>query len=172
MKRIINILAAATVLALALTGCMRKDAVIFRGVSDVDISLQGSPRMAAVLEVENTSNKNITLRDAAFRVTAKDGTLIGKVMVENDLFIPKRSVTSLYVPLKISIDNPLRALALLGDLEKSAPSLFVTGSVTVKAGCVRKKIEVNETPLSEVVKYFKGMPASRSAETAALESSL
>lgn len=168
MKRTINTIIAAAVLAFMLTGCIREDAVVFRGVSDVDFSLKGSPRISAVLEAENKSNRNISLRDAAFSVTTPEGSTIGKVMLEDELFIPKRSVTSLYVSLKVSIDNPFKVLALLGDLENDSPTLFVNGSVTVKAGCIKKKIRVKEMPLRDFITRIQGMVAASSSEPQAV----
>lgn len=155
MKRIIYTIAAAAVTALLLSGCIRKDAIVFHGVSDIDISLQGSPRIEAVVRVENTSRKNITLQQAAFNLTARDGSVIAKAVVEGDVFIPRRSTSSLNIPVRISIDNPLKGLALLGDIEKNSPLLMVTGSVRVKAGCIKKRVEVDGIPLSEFLQYIR-----------------
>lgn len=156
MKKNLNITVAIVILMLSLPGCIREDSIVFRGISDVEISMQGSPSLEAVLSVENTSQRNITIRDAAFTVSGRDGNRIGKVMVGGELSLPKRSVTQLCVPLKLSLDNPLRALAVVGDIDGNAPFLFISGSVTVKAGCIRKKFVFEKVPLSEFIRYFEG----------------
>lgn len=153
MKKSMIVL-AAVVAALVLAGCVRKDAIVFHGIEDVNVSMGSSPRIGVVLAVENTSGRDITFRDASFSVEGKEGSVLGKVTVEKELFIPKRSRVELYVPLKVSIDNPLQGIALLGDLFGKAPSHFVSGSVKVKAGCIRRKITVDRVPLSDFIKYF------------------
>ena len=130
MRGKICIFVAALAALLALQGCMRRDAVIFQGISDVEVSMEASPRVGVVLLVENTSGRNITVRDASFVLTSRDGGRIAKARVEGELYLPKRCRTELYVPLQCSLDNPLKALAVLGDIEGNAPLLFVTGGVT------------------------------------------
>ena len=66
MRGKICIFVAALAALLALQGCMRRDAVIFQGISDVEVSMEASPRVGVVLLVENTSGRNITVRDASF----------------------------------------------------------------------------------------------------------
>ena len=148
MRGKICIFVAALAALLALQGCMRRDAVIFQGISDVEVSMEASPRVGVVLLVENTSGRNITVRDASFVLTSRDGGRIAKARVEGELYLPKRCRTELYVPLQCSLDNPL------GDIEGNAPLLFVTGGVTVKAGCLKKTFGVEKMPLSEFLRYF------------------
>ena len=62
MRGKICIFVAALAALLALQGCMRRDAVIFQGISDVEVSMEASPRVGVVLLVENTSGRNITVR--------------------------------------------------------------------------------------------------------------
>ena len=114
MRGKICIFVAALAALLALQGCMRRDAVIFQGISDVEVSMEASPRVGVVLLVENTSGKNITVRDASFVLTSRDGGRIAKARVEGELYLPKRCRTELYVPLQCSLDNPLKALAVFG----------------------------------------------------------
>ena len=53
MRGKICIFVAALAALLALQGCMRRDAVIFQGISDVEVSMEASPRVGVVLLVEN-----------------------------------------------------------------------------------------------------------------------
>lgn len=158
MKGKCCIVAAAVVALMSLQGCIRKDSIVFHGISDVDVSLQASPRVNAVLLVENTSGRDITVRDVAFELTGRDGGRIGKAMVDGDLRLPKHARTELYVPLQCSLDNPLKALSLLGDIGGNAPLLYVSGGVTVKAGCLKKRFRAEMVPLSDFIRYFGGVP--------------
>ena len=97
MRGKICIFVAALAALLALQGCMRRDAVIFQGISDVEVSMEASPRVGVVLLVENTSGRNITVRDASFVLTSRDGGRIAKARVEGELYLPKRCRTELYV---------------------------------------------------------------------------
>ena len=73
MRGKICLFVAALAGLLALQGCMRRDAVIFQGISDVEVSMEASPRVGVVLLVENTSGRDITMRDASFVLTSRDG---------------------------------------------------------------------------------------------------
>lgn len=162
MKRSLYILITALAVIMTATGCIRRDAIRFNGITDMNVSLQTSPRVDAVLLVENTSGYNVSIRDIAFNVTDKQGNLIGKVIVTQELSLPKRSETQLLVPLKISITNPLKGLALLTNIERNASTLFVSGSATVKAGWMKKTIRVENISLAEFTNYLKGtFPAEK-----------
>lgn len=156
MKRQISIFIAAVCAAIALSGCIRMDDIVLHGVSDFDVSLQGSPSVSVTLDVENTSSYNLSLHDASFTVTDRNGSTIGKAMVKDALDLPRRSRTDLHIPMKLTFDNPFKALSIAGDIVGNAPSLFVTGSVTVKAGCIKKKFKAEMVPFLEFMKYFYG----------------
>lgn len=162
MKRSLYILITTLAVIMTATGCMRRDAIKFNGIVDMDVSLQASPRVDAVLSVENISGYNVFIRDVAFNVTDDKGGLIGKVIVTQELLLPKRSETQLLVPLKITITNPLKGLAILTDIERNASKLFVSGSATLKAGWMKKTIRVENISLAEFTNYLKGaFPAEK-----------
>lgn len=156
MKRKISLFITAVCAVIALSGCIRMDDIVLHGVSDFDISLQGSPSVGVNLDVENTSGYNLSVRDASFTITDRNGTPIGKAMVKEELNLPRRSRTDLYIPMKLTFDNPFKALSIAGDIVGNAPSLFVTGSVTVKAGCIKKKFKAEMVPFMEFLRYFDG----------------
>lgn len=156
-KRLYIIVLAVSVLLTA-TGCLRKDAVKVYNVTDFSISLQSSPRVNLVVSVENTSHRNITISDAALELTDSKGVRVAKVIVGNDLVLPKQSLIDLPVPLKLSVENPLKALALLGDIERNMAAVFVSGEATVKAGCFRKRIHIDRMSLNEFINRYGNIP--------------
>ena len=89
-------------------------------------------------------------------MTDLKSTTVGKAMVRDALDLPRRSRTDLHIPMKLTFDNPFKALSIAGDIVGNAPSLFVTGSVTVKAGCIKKKFKAEMVPFMEFMKYFYG----------------
>ena len=97
MRKQIFYIAAIAAVMLAASGCIREDAVKFHGISDIDIAISLNPRLEATMEVENTSGRNITIKDILFDVTDTDGNVIGTLKVNKDLFIPKRSRIALTI---------------------------------------------------------------------------
>ena len=111
MRGKICIFVAALAALLALQGCMRRDAVIFQGISDVEVSMEASPRVGVVLLVENTSGRNITVRDASFVLTSRDGGRIAKARVEGALSaetMPYGAVCALAVFARQSLEGTRR----------------------------------------------------------------
>lgn len=156
MKNCLYILFSGLISLVISTGCIRPDAVKVLGISDVNVSLKGTPAVNFVLNAENTSGRNITLSNATLEISDVDNGRIARIIVGSNILLPKRSITNVNVPLRLSIDNPLAGMALLGNLEKSIKSLYVSGSVTVKAGCLRKNITIDRMLLTDFINRFGG----------------
>ena len=62
MRGKICIFVAALAALLALQGCMRRDAVIFQGISDVEVSMEASPRVGVVLLVAHVQRDGVVAR--------------------------------------------------------------------------------------------------------------
>lgn len=138
----------------ATTGCIRPEAFTFHGVSDVDFALSSSPAVRLVLDVENDSSYNLTVRDAAFTVSLSEGKGIGTVYLTEAVTLPRKSRHEVNVPLRITFDNLLNGLALLNDPEAAARRLYVSGEATVKAGCLKRCLTFDRMPLTEFMKRF------------------
>ena len=106
MRGKICIFVAALAALLALQGCMRRDAVIFQGISDVEVSMEASPRVGVVLLVENTSGRNITVRDASFVLTSRDGGRIAKARVVESFICRNDAVRSCMCPCSVRSTIP------------------------------------------------------------------
>lgn len=156
MKNGLYILLSAAIALVLSTGCIRKDAVKILGISDVNVSLKGTPSVDFVLNAENTSGRNITISNAVLELSDAGENRIARIMAGSDIFIPKRSITEIAVPLRISIDNALAGLALLGNLEQNLKTLYVSGCVTVKAGCLRKNVKIERMLVSDFINRFGG----------------
>ncbi len=139
---------------LALAGCIREDDLRFHRVENVSVSIGSTTTVNAIVVVENTSRRNVTLSDAELRVTDMDGNEIGIVTIAGELRIPKRSITDVAVPIRIRLSNPMLGIGLLSDIDRSAAKMKVNGSVRVKAGAMKKNIEVKNMSLSEFLSIF------------------
>lgn len=138
----------------ATSGCIRPEAIASHGVSDIDLSLSGSPAVALVLDVENGSSHNLTIQEAVFSVCRQNGDRIGRVWLSEAVTLPRKSRTDLNVPLRVSLDNMLTGLALLGDPESAVRQLYVSGEVAVKAGCLKRRFTIDHMPLSAFMERF------------------
>ncbi len=137
-------------------GCIRQDDLRIHDIKDVSVSIGTAPSVNAVVVVENTLRREIRISDALFRVTDREGNEIGTLTVAGELRIPGKSITGLAVPLRVRLTNPMFGLGLLGNIEKSAQQLMVNGSARIKAGMFKKKLKVENMPLSEFLSIFTG----------------
>jgi hypothetical protein len=152
MKKLILLLLPVLVLA----GCVSEDDLIFHRVEDLSVSLGSTTVVNAVIMVENTSRQNVRVNDAVFSIFDSGKNEIGTLTVADELLLPKKSVTSLRVPLRIRLTDPIAGLGLLSNIEENAGRMTVTGNVRVKAGMLKKKFKVKNVPLSEFLSIFEG----------------
>lgn len=138
----------------ATTGCIRPEAFTFHGVSDIDFALSSSPAVRLVLDVENDSAHNLTVRDATFTVSLSEEKGIGSVYLTESVTLPRKSRSEVNVPLRITFDNMLNGLALLNNPEAALQRLYVSGEATVKAGCLKRRITFDRMPLLDFMKRF------------------
>lgn len=159
MKKCLYILLSAAITLVLLGSCIRQDAVKVQSISDVNVSLKGTPSVDFILTAENTSGRNIKVSNAVLELSDNNNCRIARIKIGSDIILTKRSVSKVVIPLKISIDNPLAGFALLSDLENNMKSLYVSGSVTVKAGCLSKNIKIDRMLLTDFINRFGGRNA-------------
>lgn len=152
MKKIVLLLLPLFLLA----GCISEDDLRFHHVKDLSVSIGTTTVVNAVLVVENSSGRNVTVSDTLFHVFDHEGSEIATLTVTDELLLPRRSITSLTVPVRIRFVNPLLGLGVLSDIERSAEKMTVTGSFRVKAGALKKNFKVENVPLSEFLSIFEG----------------
>jgi predicted RecA/RadA family phage recombinase len=142
---------------LVLTGCIKAEDLQFRQVEDLSVSIGSTTAVNAVVVMDNNSGSNVRISDAMFHVTDMEGNEIGTVTVAGELLLPKRSTTSVAVPLRIRLSNPLAGLEMMSNIEENAKKMRVNGSAKVKAGILKKKFKVEDVPLSEIISIFTGV---------------
>ncbi len=93
--------------------------------------------------IENSSCHAVRISDGRFRLHTATGD-VATVLLNEEVKASRRSVTELEVPLRMRFRDPLALLSL--------PSgLMVSGEVKVRIGPVRKKIRIENEPVSEFI---------------------
>ena len=119
MRRLI--IAAITLFALFAAGCAQKKSAAERiqeklgieGLENITGSLSGG--WVVTLKVRNETNYNPILKTGEGDLYC-DNIHTAHVSLMAPVTLPKRSISSVDVPLEIKIHNPLRAIALLTKL--------------------------------------------------------
>ena len=104
--------------------------------------------------VGNTSGTTITIREARFTVRGPSSR-IGEAMLAGPVKIRRRSSGRIVLLFRLRAADPIAFVSILeGEDPSRLDGLTVSGTVTVRAGLARKKITVDEVPLSEFVANF------------------
>lgn len=119
MRRLI--IAAITLFALFATGCAQKKSAAERiqeklgieGIENITGSLSGG--WVVTLRVRNETNYNPILKTGEGDLYC-DNVHTAHVSLMAPVTLPKKSISSVDVPLEIKLYNPLRAIALLAKL--------------------------------------------------------
>ena len=126
---------------LLLGSCIKQEDISLKEVENV--SVQGFSRIDLTLKVENRSGSKLRVESA--RLDLRRGEMP---------LVPRKSVTSVPVTLRLKLSNPLGALGLMGDLKGMIPQLTVSGEITAKAGWARKKIRFDGVPFTDFLRTF------------------
>lgn len=148
--RIVIFILAATV-ALTMSSCVRIDDINVQSVENV--SIEGMSKLNLTLRVENRAGSKVTIKEG--RMTLNQGTeKVMELMIPSAIVVPRRSVSSVEIPIRVKLNNPLSALALLRNIEKQSNTLTVSGRFKVKAGMMSKEIVLENVPLSQIMTTF------------------
>ncbi|MCC8034408.1 MAG: hypothetical protein LIO77_00540 [Rikenellaceae bacterium] len=141
----------AVLAALALFSCMHPDDIRILELEHLGMETMTKP--VVTVRVRNDSRKNIRITEGRFTLASPSGR-IGEVMLTDRIDIPKRSETSITLPIRIKISNPLAAASLAAGGGAAADRLTVTGEATVKAGAMKKKFAFDNAPFSRFLTIF------------------
>ncbi len=148
-------MAFAVLAALSVAGCVRQDAVKVREVESISLSVRDGVKVNAILRIENSAGRNIRISDVRFDVNDLRGNNIGELVVDEELVIPKKSVTSIFVPVNVHLKDTFGGLMMLRDIANITDRLLVSGSAQMKMGAVKKKITFTNVLLSDILAIFE-----------------
>jgi len=153
MKKLI--FATIVIILLSTTGCIRKDAVKVREVENISLSVRDGVKINAIVRVENSAGHNIRISDIRFDVNDLRGNTIGELVVDEELHLPRKSETSILVPVDLRLKDSFGGLMMLRDLANITDKLTVTGSATMKMGALKRKITFENVLLSDLLAIFE-----------------
>lgn len=122
------------------------------GLEDIDLSSFSHPKL--ILDVENASGKKLQARDGVLTISRFNGGKVATITLEEKVEVPRRYEGTVEIPLNLKIDDPMLLInsALGGKLRLS--NMIVSGEVVVKAGMLRRKIDVKDMPMSQFLSIF------------------
>lgn len=141
----------AVLFTVILASCVKQDD--FSIVEVEELGLESLTKPIVTLRVRNDSRRTVRLLSGRFTVSTPAGK-IGEVILTEEVVIPKKSETSVTLPLRMRISNPLAAAPLLSGKGVDAERLLVTGEVKVKAGAASRDFSVGEVPFSQFISIF------------------
>lgn len=161
MKRFIKytILALVIVATLGLSGCakqgqQRQRKQKFQVVSLDRVSGSISEGWNITLTVANNTASNMRIT-AASAFVRHNGRKIGRVALDGEVLLPRRRCSQVNVPLRLTLSNPIGALALLNKVRKGDFSgIAVDYSVTISALASHRIFEQENVPLEQLARQF------------------
>lgn len=156
MKRFLP--AAVAVLGLLLfTGCVREDAVKIYGLDSISVSMQGGTTINAIVDVGNTSSRNIRISDVYFTINDLRGNEVGDITVDSELYVPKKRREAILIPMKVRLSDPVSGMRLLKNLDDISNRITVNGSAVVKMGAAKKKVVFENVLFSTLISTFESV---------------
>ncbi len=161
MKRLVKhtILALIIVATLGLSGCaqqgqqrQRKQKFQVVSLDKVSGSLGEGWKITITIANNTASNMRITAASAFIR---HNGRKIGRMTLDGEIVLPRRRCSQVEVPLRLTLANPLGALALLNKVRKGDfTGVAVDYSVTVSALASHRIFEQENVSLEKLAQQF------------------
>lgn len=138
-------------LVLAMSSCIKMEDISVKGVEDISVKSMSNVGMS--ISVENRSRRTINIEAARIKLDNGSKPVV-TLQLKDRAVIQKRATTSVDMNWAVKFDNPLGALAMISSLKRSLNQMTVSGEIVVKSGWVKKKIELNAVPLSQILSTF------------------
>ena len=153
-------LAIALVASLFLTGCnkegkqprQRKEKFQVVSLDKVSGSMNEGWRLLITVANNTSLNMRIT---AANAFVSYNGRKIGRVALDGEVRIPRRSRSQVEVPLRLTLSNPIAALSIYNKVRKGDFSgIMVDYSISVSALASHRTIEQSGVSLEQMAQQF------------------
>ncbi len=133
------------------SSCIREGDIQILELQELRLESLSTP--VVTLSVQNKSGKNIKIQSGRFTISTSAGR-IGELMLTGPVVIRKRSVSSVTLPIRMRISNPLAAAPLLSGGSFDPDRILVRGETRVKAGAAKIDFNFEDTPLSRLISIF------------------
>ena len=161
MKRLIKytLFALIAVATLGLSSCknqgqprQRKEKFQVVSLDKVSGSIGEGWNITLTIANNTASNMRITAASAFVRHT---GRKIGRIALDGEVVLPRRRCSQVEVPLRLTLANPIGALALLNKLRKGDFSgVAIDYSITVSALASHRIFEQENVSLEQLAQQF------------------
>lgn len=161
MKQLVKytLLALIIVATLGLSGCaqqgqprQRKQKFQVVSLDKVSGSLGEGWKITLTIANNTASNMRITAASAFIR---HNGRKIGRMTLDGEVVLPRRRCSQVEVPLRLTLANPIGALALLNKVRKGDfTGVAVDYSVTVSALASHRIFEQENVSLEKLAHQF------------------
>lgn len=142
-----------SVLVVLLAACSTPRKLTVEG--PVEWRVETPSKLVVVGTVRNCSAHGVRVTDARLRLHYVAGDYV-TVLLGEPFHIARCAATAVEFPLRVRFADPLAMLTAAAMESLPVEKLFVTGEVAVRIGCVRKKIRVENTPLSQFLNNLAG----------------
>lgn len=147
MKRLIILALIAT---LGFSSCVKKEDIKF--VSFDGFNMPTMSLVELTFTMENSSRSNVGITDAKLSV-GKSGHEILQLLLDDVVTVPKQFNGQVVVPLRVRLTDMFGALALSRELQSGDfNALSASGEIIVKVGAIKKKIDIDDVPLADVIR--------------------
>lgn len=163
MKRLfkhISIIAVILVATLALGSCAKQGNTTrqrrqkFQVVSLDKVSGSLSEGWRVTLTVANNTSSNMRITSASAFVRY-NGRKIGRVVVDEEILLPRRRCSQVEVPLRITLSNPIAAISLFNKIRKGDYSgIGVDYNVAITAFASHRIFERENVSLEKLAAQF------------------
>ncbi len=149
----------AIVVAVGFTGCSkqgqsRQRKQKFQVVSLNKVSGSVGEQWRVTLTVANNTASNMRIT-AASAFVRHNGRKIGRLVLDGEVVLPRRRCSQVEVPLRLTLSNPIGALALMNRLRKGDFSgVTVDYSVSVAALMSHRIFEQEGVALDQLARQF------------------
>ena len=161
MKKIVKhtLLALVIVASLMLGSCakqgaprQRKEKFQVVSLDKVSGSINESWKLTLTIANNTASNVHITAASAFIR---HNGRKIGRVVLDNEVMLPRRRCTQVVAPLRITLSNPVAAFSLLSKVRKGDFSgITLDYNISIAALASHRTFEQENVSLEQLAKQF------------------
>lgn len=134
------------------TGCVDSQDVTINGIKNYELRLPTSAKLS--VGIENRSAHKLRL--IAFNLSVESGgrKVLG-VTIPEPVTVPARFSGEVPLDLRLTLTDPLLGLSAAGNLRSGKTAgLTVSGEIVARAGWARKKIRVENEPISQILSKF------------------
>lgn len=156
MKRFIKTLVIYTLAAVILAGCSTSKIseqlrykVLVESLEGISTSPSGG--WIIKLRVNNMTSRQPTLHHGEGEIYI-DGTLTAYAKLQQPITLPKKAVSSIAIPLEITVHSPLKVISLMLRVkDKNYSGVDVAFKASVEMMGKKHNIEVGRTPVNTIL---------------------